>query len=663
MQANLRAIGARENQQAVFIDFENIALWADRELFDFELTPLIEHVQARGPALVKRAYGDWGRFLRYREELMNLSIDLIQIFGVRPGKNRADIRMAIDAVEIAMTRPQINSFVIVSGDSDFSPLVARLREYGRYTMGIGPRSISHELLVRSCDEFIYLETLFGETGDVGGTYSSEREQARSTLLKALQAHGQRGEVPVLAAKLKQTMLLMDPAFNEVNFGYSQFKSWLEDNVDLIKLYVKDLQLYVAPINYILAGDLGLLPVDIAPDLEEEYDRPQSPEIQYRQLFSRLRLNTADYWTRRDVLRDIYRELNDRPNEVNTEDLLDMLRERYENQNLNRNKPMLREIFQMALRQDAFRFGQERVSPEACLRLTRGIESEADFVLRAESDFVYAVVRAGLELEPATLAYLIVNDRDQVEYIQSLLDDLRKRSLITRREKGYALTGRDAIPFCNDPALEVVCRDVLATKVPEGMEPGVAAARSLAKTAMVQRSQDFIAAASNLLLACRLQWDAVERSDTGATLQDLRWYLASYASANAGKLSQVNRDYTAARPYYLAFFALVQESDPLWTRMRGLINPMLSYFWANAGRELDINTSSWNLGASAPAQIAVQIATHPNLELRERWQDLTESLARVNPGLVRRIADQIELNRAESPEQGVVAEMLTKMLES
>lgn len=662
MQANIRALGARENQQAVFIDFENIALWADRELFDFELTPLIEHLQARGPALVKRAYGDWGRFLRYREELMNLSIDLIQIYAVRPGKNRADIRMAIDAVEIAMTRPQINTFVIVSGDSDFSPLVARLREYGRYTVGIGPRSISHELLVRSCDEFIYLETLFGETSDVGGSYTNEREQARSTLIKGLQAHGQRGEIPVLAAKLKQTMLLMDPAFNEVNFGYSQFKSWLEDNMDLIKLYIKDLQLYVAPADYVLVGDLGLLPVDVLPEQETDMGRPQSLEIQYRQLFTRLRLNTADFWTRRDVLRDIYRELNDRPNELNTEELLDILKERYEHQNLNRSKPMLRDIFQLALRQDAFRFSQERVSPEAAMRLTRGIESEADFVLRAESDFVYAVVRAGQEQDLATLAYLIVNDKSQVDYIQRLLDDLRKRSLITRREKGYALTGRDAIPFCNDPALEIVCRDVMATKVPEGMEPGVAAARALAKTAMVQRSQDFIAAASNLLLACRLQWDAVDRSDTGATLQDLRWYLASYASANAGKLSQVNRDYAAARPYYLAFFSLVQESDPLWTRMRGLINPMLSYYWANAGRELDINTNAWNLGASAPAQIAVQIATHQNLELRDRWQILTEALARVNPGLVRRIADQIDAARGESPEQGMVADLLMKMLE-
>ena len=148
-------------QMGIFIDFENVALWAEREFFDFEVTTLMEYLQSRGPAVVKRAYGDWSRFTRYRDEMMNNSIDLIQIYSVRSGKNRADIRMAIDAFEIALTRSQVQTFVIVSGDSDFSPLAAKLREYGRYTIGIGPRSSTHELLVKSCDEFIYLETALG----------------------------------------------------------------------------------------------------------------------------------------------------------------------------------------------------------------------------------------------------------------------------------------------------------------------------------------------------------------------------------------------------------------------------------------------------------------------------------------------------------------------
>jgi len=154
---------------------------------------------------------------------------------------------------------------------------------------------------------------------------------------------------------------------------------------------------------------------------------------------------------------------------------------------------------------------------------------------------------------------------------------------------------------------------------------------------------------------------VEKNDTGATLQDLRWYLASYASAVAGKLSQVNHDYAAARPYYLAFFALVQEDDPLWSRMRGLINPMLSYYWANTARELDLNTSAWNIGVASPTQIAFAIANHPNAELRKQWYKITADLVRVNPNLLARIAEQIANERGDTPDGLHLVEQLRKML--
>ena len=199
-------------------------------------------------------------------------------------------------------------------------------------------------------------------------------------------------------------------------------------------------------------------------------------------------------------------------------------------------------------------------------------------------------------------------------------------------------------------------------MPDNVQPGVESARSLAKKAMVQRSQDFAASSSTYLLACRLQWDAVERGERGATLEDLRWYMASYASAIAGKLSQVNRDYAGARPYYLAFFSLVQEDDPLWGRMRGLINPMLAYYWSNTGRELDINVSTWNLSMSSPAQIAVYAATHPNADLRKLWYKVTVDLAEINPGVLRRIANQLMLNRTDHPENARVAEQIEAILD-
>ncbi len=656
------------DQLAIFIDFENVALWAEREFFDFEITALIEALQTRGPAVVKRAYADWSRFSRYRDEMMNNSIDLIQIYSVRVGKNRADIRMAIDAFEIALTRPQIRTYVIVSGDSDFSPLVAKLREYGRYTIGIGPRSITHNLLVRSCDEFIYLETALGEALDIDEQSCVEIEEARSLLTKALTAHGQRGDLPVLTTRLKQTMLLLNPAFNEANFGYAQFKSWLEDNLDLTKLFIKDLQLYAAPVDYIAPGYLELPETQkespakppMVP-LEKAAPVRQSLDSQYKQVFSRLKMTSVDLATRRDVLRDIYRELNDHPGEYTTDELLDALAERYAAQGLNRNKALLREILQLAFRQNAFDYMDQPVSPYAPVRLARGIDSEAKFVERAEADFLLAVVRSGLDIDFAELAYLLLNDPNQVDYIQNLLDDLKHRGMIIYRNQRYSLQGSGNIPFADDPALRILSRDIEQAVIPDNLAPGAETARSLAKKAMVQRSQDFAASSNTYLLACRLQWDAVERDEPGATLEDLRWYMASYASAIAGKLSQVNRDYASARPYYLAFFSLVQEDDPLWGRMRGLINPMLAYYWSNTGRELDINVSSWNLSMSSPAQIAVYAASHPIPELRKLWHKTTSDLAEVNPAVLRRIANQLMLNRSDYPENARVAEQIQAIL--
>ena len=647
------------NQLAVFIDFENLALWAEQEFFDLEITPLIEFLQTRGPAVVKRAYGDWSRFSRYRDELMNNSIDLIQIYSLRQGKNRADIRMAIDAIEVSMTRPQINTYVIVSGDSDFSPLVAKLREYGRYTLGVGPRNITHPLLVKSCDEFIYVETALGEMVEVGEHTNIDREIARNLLIKALQVHGQRGEIPVLATRLKQTMLLMDPAFNEANFGYSQFKSWLEDSRDIVKLFVKDLQLYVAAADYSTPVDLEL---QERPEIRiEPVNVPRATiDQQYKQLFSRLKMTTVDANSRRDILRDIYRELEAHPNEYTADTLVETLYDRYESLGLNRSLAMLRDVLQIASRQRAVGFSNQG-GLHPVLRLHEEISSEADFVRWAEADFPYEVIRAGLELDLGELACTVISDRTQGDYIQNLLDELKKRGQIIRKGKRYFLAGQESSPFCNDPALQILCRDIEAVQIPENLRAGVETAHMLAKKAMVQRSQDFAASANTYLLACRLQWDAVMKGEPGATLEDLRWFMASYASATAGKLSQVNRDYAGARPYYLAFFALVQEDDPLWSQMRGLINPMLAYYWANVARELELNVSSWNISMTSPAQIAVYTANHPNPDLHRLWYKITLDLAKVNPGLLRRIQNQIMITRSEMPESIRVVEEVEAIL--
>lgn len=673
------------NQIAVFIDFENIALWAEQEFIDLELTPLMEYLQSRGPVVIKRVYGDWSRFSHYREELMNNSVDLVQIYSVRAGKNRADIRMALDAIETAITRPQIQTFVIVSGDSDFGPLVGKLREYSRYTLGIGPRDVTHPLLIKACDEFIYLEAVLGEMHDLHElhqTAATDNETARSLLAKSLNVHAQRAELPVLAAKLKQTMLLMDSAFNEANFGYSQFKTWLENNVDMINLYVKDMQLYVAPKDFTVPVDLDLRPWEAgsAAAVNGQHSLPtrQSPatalqtatgeggpkpslRMQYKQIFNRLKMTSVDFSTRRDVLRDIYRELSEHPNERTTDELLEELCVRYENQGLIRSKTTLRQIWQMGFRQRAFDYNEQVASVHVPVKLDEQIDSEAAFVQRAESGFVYAVINAGLEIDHEELGMILLNDRDQQDYIQSLLDDLETRGLIVEQDERYALPGHSAIPFADEPAIQLIRYDVEQAQLPDNLARTQEKARSLAKTAMLQRSQDFAASARSYLFACRLQWDAVEVGEPGASLEDLRWYMASYASVKAGELSQIHRDYANSRPYYIAFFYLVQEDDPLWSRMRGLINPMLSYYWVNAWRELGLTAANPSLSTTTPAEIAISASTHENPELQRLWFTMTQNLADVNPGILRRVANQIRLNRGDSPAAAQVADTLEQML--
>lgn len=670
------------NQIAVFIDFENVALWAEQEFLDFELTPLIEYLQSRGPVVIKRVYGDWSRFFRYREDLMNNAVDLIQIYSVRAGKNRADIRMALDAIETAINRPQIETFVIVSGDSDFGPLVSKLREYGRYTLGIGPRDVTHPLLIRACDEFVYLEAVLGDLTaehELHEVVRSDNELARGLMEKALKVHAQRGELPVLAAKLKQTMLQMDPAFNEANFGYSQFKAWLETNQDVLNLFMKEMQLYVAPKDFTASADWQLRPAEPMPSprngqpatiqiphaaprvLDTSFQVKPSLRQQYTQIFNRLKMTSVDFATRRDVLRDVYRELLERPNQRTTDELLDELCNRYEALGIVRSKTMLRQIWQMGFRQRAFDYGDQVASVHVPVALDPTIDSEAAFVSRAESGFVFAVLNAGLEIDRAEMASILVNDADQEDYIQHLLDDLEQRDLITRHDERYTLPGQSTIPFANEPALEPIRRDIENATVSDSMSRTPDKARMLAKTAMLQRSQDFAASARSYLMACRVQWEALEEAEPGATLEDLRWYMASYASVRAGELSQIHRDYARSRPYYLAFFYLVQEDDPLWSRMRGLINPMLSYYWVNAWRELGLNAGNPSLNATTPAEIAIRAATHDNSDLNALWFSMTSSLAEVNPGLLRRVANQIRLSRTESTVHQQIADQIEQML--
>src|SRR5512136_1847737 len=251
-------------QIAVFIDFENVATSAEANYGDFDVTAVTDLLRSRGRLLIKRAYGDWGRFHRYRRPMLENGIDLFQLYSVGiQQKNRADVRLAIDAMETVFTRPTIDVYAIISGDSDFTELIHKLRDHGKYTIGIGLHAATSDLLRRACDEFIFYETLVSEELD---DISEELRlpDARELLRRALGVAEQKGEVPVFAGRLKQIILGIDPSFNEANYGFQQFRSFLEAHQDLVTIEEQGLQVYVSLHRPATAGIAGAAPPPVHP---------------------------------------------------------------------------------------------------------------------------------------------------------------------------------------------------------------------------------------------------------------------------------------------------------------------------------------------------------------------------------------------------------------
>jgi uncharacterized LabA/DUF88 family protein len=150
---------------AMFCDFENVALGVRDAKYDkFDIKPVLERLLLKGSIVVKKAYCDWERYKGFKAVMHEANFELIEIPHVRQsGKNSADIRMVVDALDLCYTKSHVNTFVIVSGDSDFSPLVSKLRENAKYVIGVGIRQSTSDLLIANCDEFIFYDDLVRES--------------------------------------------------------------------------------------------------------------------------------------------------------------------------------------------------------------------------------------------------------------------------------------------------------------------------------------------------------------------------------------------------------------------------------------------------------------------------------------------------------------------
>ena len=210
---------------ALLIDFDNVTLGIRSDLTK-ELRTLLGSEIIKGKVAVQRAYADWRRYPQYIVPLSESSIDLIfaPAFGTAK-KNATDIRLAVDAIELVFTRPEIGTFILLSGDSDFSSLVIKLKEYGKYVIGVGIRESASDLLIQNCDEYYSYSDLAGLTRepDVPSTQRDPWE-----LVVAAVEQMARNKDVMRSDRLKQVMQQIDPNFDEKNAGFNRFSKFVTE---------------------------------------------------------------------------------------------------------------------------------------------------------------------------------------------------------------------------------------------------------------------------------------------------------------------------------------------------------------------------------------------------------------------------------------------------
>jgi len=235
---------------AVFCDFENIALGVrDAKYEKFDIGRVLEKLLLKGSIVVKKAYCDWDRYKEFKSTMHAAAFELIEIpHRSQSGKNSADIRMVVDALDLCYTKEHVDTFVVVSGDSDFSPLVSKLRENAKNVIGVGVKNSSSDLLISNCDEFIYYDDLVREdeakrraakkrreARPAGGAKEAapsddKKQEAFDLVIETLQALvAERGEGErIWGSMVKQALKRRKPGFNESYYGFKAFSELLEE---------------------------------------------------------------------------------------------------------------------------------------------------------------------------------------------------------------------------------------------------------------------------------------------------------------------------------------------------------------------------------------------------------------------------------------------------
>jgi uncharacterized protein (TIGR00288 family) len=608
----MRSSHTQDNQKiAVFIDFENISLSAANHFGEFDLGLLLKAIQQRGRITLRRAYGDWSRLIKYRDALRENAVELVQLYSYnveQGGKNRADIRLVIDVMESLFMLDYIDTIVIVSGDSDFSSLMSKAREYGKYTIGVGVQASTSDLLIKACDEFIFYDKLVEEA------YEQIKVRREETVNEPV-IEAQPGAVAATAA----TASGASPAHVEEKAS--------------------------APRPVIIKRAPPATVAASATTTPAPFKRSERETLRY--FFEDLRLPVIPPDVRANIVAELLSAVEPVEPRSTLNQAINKLKARYDFENVYRKREDIRAVARLAYRAGLFDFKPE--SPSLAAYIKRLNENDPERANRmVDQSLLSLALESHIRLTtPSATSILFAPARGE-SYCADLLNELTDLELAERNGNQYFVRQTTAIRLLlQKPELAGVNRDLEQFSLHTNDRITLEEADRLFDAASDLRRHDFIASSNCALRGLKILSELYLRREPEVSVDEFLWGAASYCSSRAGAYFR-NRDYISARHYYLAFFWITQEGDFAWELLRPLLPSLFSYFWMTLSHEVEARVSSFS-GHMAPGDTALALVRELNDFGLKKMEELAFDLATANAAQLRALIAQIE-TAAQSNEQ-------------
>lgn len=427
-----------DSQVAVFIDYENIELSCREKMgsnVEVDWSTVLETAVDLGRVVIRRAYADWSIFSSGQRELLGLGVEVVHVPSKR-GKNAADIRIVIDALEMLMgEHANISHVLLVSGDGDFTELVHRLRGYGKIVVGLGVSGASAEYLINACDQFIFYDVIANvapesdQNDDNGDTpqVAFDISEARQLLRRALQS---REDEWINGGQVKDAMLRLNPAFNEHNYNFDSFKAFLAAQSDVVRLRT--------------ASEGGHLEVQILPEDDSAPSRsaegPAALLDRYLRYLAQQKIRMTPTEHRPRIILKFYNLYKNNPQSSLTE-LKEELHAFFEETAPNVKWQYVHETVHQLFRtyclqfdQDDSKYGEEVRLWDRQVSLTSDVKSPAQLLHRCDRGLLQKIARKvgsvdAIDREAAArLLYGSVRGEKMLEHVNQMVDELDKEGI-------------------------------------------------------------------------------------------------------------------------------------------------------------------------------------------------------------------------------------------